>query len=219
MRIRLRFFAIVREILGTAEEDIELAEGATARDVLAFVCSRDPRLEPLRPSLKVARNLTLVADDAVLADGDEVAILPPVAGGAPRFRLQKEPVDPMMAAQLVAHPGAGAVVMFVGLVRKEHEGRPVERLEYEAYEPMAERVLGTIVTAVEDATPGVRVAVLHRYGSLAVGEVAVAIAASAPHREEAFAACRATIERVKHEMPVWKKEFGPDGAVWVGASP
>jgi molybdopterin synthase catalytic subunit len=125
-------------------------------------------------------------------------------------------VDPAEAVALVAHPGAGAVVSFVGLVRDEHDGREVVRLEYEAYVEMAERVLGEIGAALEAELPGVRLAVIHRHGDLNVGEVAVAIAAAAPHRAQAFDACREAIERIKRAMPVWKKEHGPDGAVWLG---
>jgi molybdopterin synthase catalytic subunit/molybdopterin converting factor small subunit len=218
MRLRLRAFALVREVLGHDAETLEVPDGTSVGEVLDLVCARHPRRARLRPLLKGARNQAFVADDVVLADGDEVALIPPVAGGGPeRFRVTTEPVTVEQAHALVAHPGAGAVVSFVGTVRDEHDGHPVVRLEYEAYVEMGARVLREIGAALEAAMPGVRLCVLHRHGSLAVGEVAVVIAASAPHRAQAFDACREAIERVKHEMPVWKKEHGPDGAVWLGA--
>jgi molybdopterin synthase catalytic subunit len=218
MRLRLRAFAVVRELLGRGEETLEVPAGTRVGQVLDLVCARDPRLGRLRPLLRAARNQALAGDEVVLDEGDEVALIPPVAGGAPaRFRIQREPVDPAEAQALVAHPGAGAIVSFVGTVRDEHDGHPVVRLEYEAYVEMAEKVLAAIGAALEAELPGVRLAVIHRHGDLQVGEVAVAIAAAAPHRAQAFDACREAIERVKHAMPVWKKEHGPDGAVWVGA--
>jgi MoaE-MoaD fusion protein len=218
MRLRLRAFAIVRELLGHGEETLEVAAGARVGEVLDLVCARDPRLARLRPLLRAARNQAMAGDDVVLADGDELALIPPVAGGAPtRCRVQSTPVDPAEAQALVAHPGAGAIVSFVGTVRDEHDGHAVVRLEYEAYVEMAAKVLAEIGAALEAEMPGVRLAVIHRHGALGVGDIAVAIAASAPHREQAFEACRAAIERIKRSLPVWKKEHGPDGAVWVGA--
>ncbi|MBI5479864.1 MAG: molybdenum cofactor biosynthesis protein MoaE [Deltaproteobacteria bacterium] len=217
MRLRLRAFAVVRELLGRGEETLEVPDGTRVGQVLDLVAARDPRLGRLRPLLRAARNQALAGDEVVLAEGDEVALIPPVAGGAPqRFRVQATPVDPAEAQALVARPGAGAIVSFVGTVRDEHDGHPVERLEYEAYVEMAEKVLVAIGTALEADMPGVRLAVIHRHGDLHVGEVAVAIAAAAPHRAQAFDACREAIERVKRALPVWKKEHSPDGAVWLG---
>src|SRR5512137_2424559 len=220
MRLRLRAFAVVRELLGHGEETLEVAAGTRVGELLDLVCARDPRLGRLRPLLRVARNQAMAGEDVVLEEGDEVALIPPVAGGAPaRFRVQAGPVDAAEAQALVAHPGAGAIVSFVGTVRDEHDGHPVEVLEYEAYVEMAEKVLGDIGAALEAELPGVRLAVIHRHGTLRVGEVAVAIAAAAPHRAQAFDACRAAIERIKRSLPVWKKEHGPGGPVWMGTRP
>ena len=116
----------------------------------------------------------------------------------------------------VSHPGAGAVVTFLGLVRDENEGRAVTLLEYEAYGVMAEGELGRILAEIPAEMPGVRVSATHRVGSLRVGDAAVACAASAPHRAEAFVACRALIDRIKARLPIWKREHGPDGPYWVG---
>jgi molybdopterin synthase catalytic subunit len=118
--------------------------------------------------------------------------------------------------QSVGHPGAGGVAVFIGVVREVSDGRAVTRLEYSAYEAMAKRELEAILRELEAETPGVRVGVSHRIGSLAVGETAVVCAASAPHRGEALTACRELIERIKARVPIWKREWGPDGASWVG---
>jgi molybdopterin synthase catalytic subunit len=116
----------------------------------------------------------------------------------------------------VQHAGAGAVCLFLGMVRDHNDGRAVVRLEYEAYPAMALAEMTRIADELAAETPGVRLAVLHRTGSLVVGDVAVVCAASAPHRGEAYAACRALIDRVKARVPIWKREHGPDGAYWVG---
>jgi YD repeat-containing protein len=121
---------------------------------------------------------------------------------------------PLMAA--VTHPSAGAVATFVGVVRDHNEGRAVTRLEYHAYDSMAEKEMAAIVQQITLAHEGVRIAATHRLGSLAVGDIAVACAASAPHRAEAFAACRALIDEIKARVPIWKREHGPDGPHWVG---
>ena len=129
--------------------------------------------------------------------------------------LTRDPIDPGPLLEAVRRPSDGGLTLFVGAVRDHHEGRPVDHLVYEAYEPMAERELRKIQDSLEGAFPGVRVAIRHRIGRLAIGDVAVAIVAAAAHREEAFAACRAGIERIKATVPIWKKEFGPSGEFWV----
>ncbi len=135
---------------------------------------------------------------------------------APLVALREEPLSTDEAMAHVRHAGAGAVCVFLGTVRDHNEGRAVVRLEYEAYGPMATTEMTRIAEELSAETPGVRLAVLHRTGSLAVGDVAVVCAASAPHRGEAYAACRALIDRVKARVPIWKREHGPEGATWVG---
>jgi len=133
-----------------------------------------------------------------------------------KAELRRAPlgVDEVVAA--VEHAGAGAIDVFVGIVRDTSEGRPVTRLDYEAYATMAEAEMVRIGEDIEREIAGARVAVSHRVGSLAVGEAAVVCAASAPHRAEAFLACRALIDRIKASVPIWKREHGPDGSAWVG---
>jgi molybdopterin synthase catalytic subunit len=135
---------------------------------------------------------------------------------APAVLLSAEPLSLEAVVAVVAHPGAGAVVTFVGAVRATNAGHAVTRLEYEAYPSLALAEMGRILAEIAAEVPGVRVAVHHRTGSLEVGDAAVISAASAPHREEAFDACRRVIDRVKARVPIWKREHGPDGPYWVG---
>ncbi|MGO8999585.1 MAG: molybdenum cofactor biosynthesis protein MoaE [Polyangiaceae bacterium] len=137
-------------------------------------------------------------------------------GAIMKAELRRAPlgVDEVVAA--VEHAGAGAIDVFVGVVRDTSDGRPVTRLDYEAYATMAEAEMVRIGEEIQREISGVRVAVLHRIGSLAVGETAVVCAASAPHRAEAFLACRTLIDRIKARVPIWKREHGPDGSAWVG---
>lgn len=133
-------------------------------------------------------------------------------------RLTRTPLDPASLLAESRRDGDGGLTVFVGVVRDSNDGRSVTAMEYEAYEPMAERELERIEADLATRFPGARVVLRHRIGRLLVGEVAVVVAASAPHREEAFAACRAGIEEIKTRVPVWKKEWGPDGSVWVEPS-
>lgn len=129
--------------------------------------------------------------------------------------LTSAPIDPGELLTAVRRDADGGLALFVGTVRDHHEGRAVTFLEYHAYEPMAETEIARLVAEIEEDHPGTRLLVRHRVGRLSVGDVAVVVAAAAPHREEAFAACRAGIEAVKARAPIWKKEFGPSGAIWV----
>lgn len=133
-----------------------------------------------------------------------------------RFIVQTEPLDVARLLALVAAPEFGGVDLFLGVVRNHEDGRPVTLLEYHGYPSMAEKQLARIGAGIEQEIPGVRVAAAHRLGSLEVGEAAVICVAAAPHRAEAFRACRLLIDRIKHDVPVWKREHGPDGPYWVG---
>ena len=129
--------------------------------------------------------------------------------------LSEAPFEPAELLAAVRRDGDGGLALFVGVVRDHNEGRRVTRLEYSAYIPMAEKELDRIAAEIAAAHSGARIAFRHRLGSLSIGDVAVAVAAAAPHRAEAFAACRAGIEAIKARVPIWKKEFGPDGSSWV----
>lgn len=216
MKISVRYFAHLRERLHKHTETIELSEPATVGDLLLHLGEAEPLIARSRRSLQVAVNEEFAPQSTPLKDGDEVALIPPVAGGSPHVRLSHDPLsyDEVIAA--VSGPGQGGLVLFAGMVRDHNEGKQVVRLDYEAYDQMAVRKMAEIVTRIESAQPGVRLAMVHRVGSLHIGDLAVILAASAPHRAEAFSACRAAIEALKVEVPIWKKEFSPDGAEWLG---
>jgi molybdopterin synthase catalytic subunit len=224
MHLRVLLFAGLRERLRRDSLDLEVPAGATARDLLAALARAAPDLSASLGVCRVAVNHEFVAADHVLAAGDEVAVIPPVSGGhdgpADAFALVKgEPLSLPRVVAAVAHPGAGGVDIFVGNVRAHSRGHSIDHLEYEAYEPMALRVMRAIGAAVEAEYPGTRVAIHHRLGTLQIGDSAVVVAASAPHRAEAFAACRSAIERLKQDVPIWKREVACDGTAWVVQGP
>ena len=223
MKIHVRYFAVIRERLGREDEILDLPPGADVASALDTLAKRYDAVAPLLPFLQVAVNQSVSPWDRGLADGDEIALIPPVAGGGERERLARVVRDrpPSLGTVLeaVSGPGMGGVVTFTGLVRDASEGRAVERLEYEAYVEMAEKVFRELCEEIEHEIAGARLALEHRTGTLAVGEIAVVIAAAAPHRAEAFRACQAMIDRLKQRAPIWKKEIGPDGSSWVGMGP
>jgi molybdopterin synthase catalytic subunit len=183
-----------------------------------------PVLGSLRASSRVLVNQAYVDADVVLRDGDEVVFIPPVSGGstpaaetAGRFRIVTDPLAIEPLAALVADSRAGAIVTFAGVVRDNSRGRGVHLLEYEAYAPVAERMLSQIGDEIQARWPVLHVAIWHRVGRLAVGEASVVIALSVPHRQEGFAACAYAIERLKEIVPIWKKEVYDDGATWIGS--
>src|SRR5450755_1399969 len=227
MKVDVLYFAVLRERIQLDHETVELAAGATVREARAAIAARHPSVAALLPGVQLAVNRVVAADSQALADGDELALLPPVAGGsAPgAIRISARPVTIAEAIAAVtggdvggdAGGDAGAVVTFAGIVRRRGHHLPdVVRLEYEAYQEMAEAVLGEIALEIEREWPGVRVAIHHRTGALAVGETAVVVAAAAEHRAPAFEACRAAIDRLKLRAPIWKKEIGETGEAWVG---
>jgi len=221
VRITVRFFAAARERAGRGQDTLELPAPATVETALAALRDRYPSLVSLLPHLRVAVDEEFVPPTHPLADGAELALIPPVAGGAPEelFRVVDRPLFLDEVVRAVEANGQGAVVTFSGAVRDATRGRRVLRLEYEAYAPMAEKQLAAIAAEAKAQWPGVRIAVVHRVGTLVPGELAVVIAASAPHRDHAFLACRHVIERLKQDVPIWKKELYEDGEVWVGLGP
>lgn len=219
MRVEVLYFAVVRERLKRDSESLELGDGARLGDAWRELEARHPELAALRPAIKVAVNEEFAAAERVLADGDVIALIPPVAGGAGLFRVSDEvlSLDEVVAA--VTSEEHGGVVTFTGVVRRQSRGKRIVRLEYEAYRPMAERKMAEIGAQIAVEMPGVRVAIVHRVGKLVVGDAAVVIAASAPHRAAAFDACRAAIDRLKESVPIWKKEIAEDGEEWIGLGP
>ena len=209
MRVTVRLFAGLRERAGTAERQIELAEGARVEDVW-------PALElDVEPSgLLYAVNREYADRARVLEDGDDVALIPPVSGGA--FRLVEGQIDVAAVVAEVADDRAGAVATFQGTVRSQSHGREVIALEYEAYEGMAENVIAEIAEEAKARYDLCEVAVTHRLGRVEIGETSVAIAVSAPHRQDALSACRQVIDQLKERVPLWKKELYEGGEEWIG---
>jgi MoaE-MoaD fusion protein len=218
MKVRVLFFGQLREIVGLAEEDAELSEGARVEDLFERYGRRFPRLAEFRTSVAASVNQEYAAWCAPLSNGDEVAFLPPVSGGqqASRdtIRLVHEPIRSREIVESLKAPEDGAVVVFDGFVRNNFKGRRTLYLEYEAYEPMAHRKMCTIGAEMRQKFPVHCFAMIHRLGRLEVGETSVLIAVSAPHRAAAFDACRFAIDTLKRAVPIWKKEHFVGGAAW-----
>ncbi len=215
MQVRVLFFGGLREALGTKESSEELSEGATVGALRNLLESRAPEFGALEGRLRVAVNREFAEDDRVLRDGDEVALLPPVSGGAGSCTLSEHPLDEAAVTARVTGPDCGGVVTFVGAVRDHSRGHEIRHLEYEAYPEMAVQEMDRIVDEAAERWPGSRVAIAHRVGHLEIGDIAVVVAAAAPHRGEAFSACRFAIDTLKERVPIWKKEVATDGAYWV----
>ncbi len=217
MEVRLLYFAVVRERLnGLESETLSLQEGCTVGSMWESLAERHPALGPLRPHLRVAVNNEFAKAETVLKAGDTVALIPPVSGGSGRCWISKDALDVRQVEAVVTRDQAGAIVTFQGVVRDHTGDRQVAHLEYEIYPEMAVAQLNAICDEVETRWPRCKAAIAHRYGKLAIGEASVVIAVSSPHRPEAFEGCRHAIERIKEEVPIWKKEVGPDGESWVG---
>jgi molybdopterin synthase catalytic subunit/molybdopterin converting factor small subunit len=217
MKVRMVYFAAARELAACSEEVLEHPARELALSAfVSWLGDHKPRLAPYLTRMRFARNEEFASMDTVIGDGDELSVLPPVAGGGllAEVRDGALSVDEVIAA--VRDPSAGGIALFLGVVRDHHRGTPVARLDYEAHRALAEREMARVLGEQLALYPGVRLAALHRVGELAVGDIAVVVAASAAHREQAFAACRAALDGIKASAPIWKKEWSPDGsALWV----
>lgn len=225
MRIQVLYFAVFRERLGRDEEELILAEGSTVADAISALAHRHPAIAQLKGRFRVAVNHDFVTEGQVLTDGAELALIPPVAGGAGagapcrHVELTDRTLSLDRCIVAVRGEGMGGIVTFTGMVRLHSRGTTIDHLEYEAYAPMAVKVMTQLCEEIEAEIAGARIAVEHAVGHLAIGDIAVVIAAAAPHRAEAFTACRAMIDRLKDRVPIWKKEVSVDGAEWVGLGP
>lgn len=218
--VTVLFFAIARDRAGTDAATLSLPHGATIDDAKALIIKAYPALEAILPYVRFAVDEAFVFDlTQPLAQGATLAIIPPVAGGAPLEAILDEPLDARAVEALVVGPDRGGLVTFSGVVRDHTGGHDVTRLEYESYRPMAVKVMASIRAEVEAAHPSVRIACWHRVGVLPVGEIAVVVAAASAHRAPAFAACQMYIDRLKEDVPIFKREVRGDGSVWVGMGP
>lgn len=218
MTIQVKLFAAVRDIVGKRELTIDLPPASPASAILERLADDYPRIRPLIPSLKLAVNHEYVAGEHRLAEGDEVAIVPPVSGGVDTFEISDTPLSLDAVAASVGQPSSGAIASFLGVVRGDSRGRIVDHLEYEAYAEMAIDRMRQIGDEIHARWPVDRIAIVHRVGRLEVGQASVAIAVGAPHRREALEACSYAIERLKEIVPIWKKEVWSDGAEWIGST-
>ena len=209
MKVSARLFAGLRERAGTGRRELELPEGATVADVWAALQLGD---EPA--GLLYAVNKGYAAAGTRLSEGDEVALIPPVSGGD--FRLSAEPLSLDAVVREVARDGAGAIATFTGTVRERSRDRQVVRLEYEAYEGMAEQTMAELAGELKARYTLCEIAIHHRTGPVEIGEASVVIAVSAPHRADALAACKDAIDTLKQTVPLWKKELYEGGEEWIG---
>jgi molybdopterin synthase catalytic subunit len=235
MRVRVRLFAIQRELAGTREVVLELVDGSSVAAAWDALVARHPVLAPGRDSVRFARNGAYAEPATALGDGDELAVIPPVSGGAETriLELRAAPFDTTILAELadrLTTPEDGAVVGFLGRTRStpgtpapgqeaeaaRHAGRSVDALEYEAHESMAVAVLEQIADEIAARFGVGRLAIVHRTGAVPLGDVSIAVVAVAPHRDAAFLAARYAIDETKARTPIWKAERFADGHVWIG---
>lgn len=217
MRVRVLFFGPLREIAGIAEEEVSLNEGTSLGGLFDRYAARHPRMAAMKDSIVLARNREFGARSALLAEGDEVAFLPPVSGGEDDSRVEivRAPIDTRALVARTQRGEDGAVVTFEGVTRNHSGGRSTQYLEYEAYEPMALAQMRAIARELKERWKIDRVGIVHRLGRLEIGEASVVIVVTAAHRKPAFEACHYAIDRLKKTVPIWKKEHFTDGAVWV----
>jgi molybdopterin converting factor subunit 1 len=228
MRVRVLFFGVLKDLTGRAEDQLQVPEGSRLSGIFDHYAALFPKLREMAASIVVARNHEFASPSTAVAEGDEVAFLPPVSGGAESpyhleivddaghfFGLTRFPIDTRDLAARVQRPTDGAVVTFEGVVRNNTKGRATLYLDYECYEPMALKMMAAIGLDIA-ASPGVgRVALVHRLGRMEIGEASVAVVVTAPHRKPAFEGALEGINRLKRLVPIWKKEHFADGEVWV----
>lgn len=218
IKVTLRLFGSLRESIGESSRVVELESGSRVLDLRAWLAERSPLVDQLGGRLAASVNLEIAELERELRDGDEVAFLPPVAGGdgtVKRCTISERALDEAEVAARVEGPDAGGVVSFVGRVRNQARGHAIEHLVYEAYPEMAEREMEKIVDEAAGLWPGTRVAIAHRVGRLEIGDAAVVVVAASAHRDAAFLACRHAIDTLKVRVPIWKREVATDGAYWV----
>ena len=225
MQVRVLFFGMLKEVAGKASDDVSLPDGATIGNLLSHY-AQDAKLKGLLGSIAVALNLEYAAPTAVLRDGDEVGLLPPVSGGTDakpvtqgRVQLTRERIETAALAERMKRPEDGAAVVFEGIVRRSSRGRRTLYLDYEAYEPMARKQLEDLAARALAQFKVRDLAIVHRLGRLQIGETSVAIVVSSAHRAAGFGACRWLIDTLKKTVPIWKKEHFADGAVWADGEP
>jgi len=232
MHVRVLFFGVLKDLAGRDSESLSLPDAATLADVLRHYRSRIPQLEPALSSIAMSLNQEYAPPDRRLNDGDEIGLLPPVSGGretqpgssphalaSNRASIVRTKIDTGTIVEQLKRPADGAVVVFEGVVRDHTRGRPTRYLEYEAYEEMALKQMDTLTANALAQFQVHDLAIVHRLGRLEIGETSVLVVVASAHRAAAFDACRWLIDTLKRTVPIWKKEFFEDGAVWADGEP
>ncbi|MFL6215270.1 MAG: molybdenum cofactor biosynthesis protein [Blastocatellia bacterium] len=217
MKVTILLFGQARETVGAATLELEVMQPATVASAFARLMAEHPKLAAMERSLLFAVNEEYARREQPLNDGDQLAVLPPVSGGADAdvVEITREPIDiPALRTRLLAGE-SGAVVIFDGVARNNTKGRPTRFLEYEGYDAMALKTMAQIVAEVREKWPINRVGIIHRLGRIEISESSVVIVVASAHRRVAFEACQYAIDRLKKIVPIWKKEYFEDGEVWV----
>ena len=225
MRVKVLFFGMLKEVVGRAEDSLEVNPGCALSEIFDYYAGQFPRMREMAGSIVMARNQDFAEPSTAAEEGDEIALMPPVSGGSDAveiegerghyFALTRRPVESRELTRRLLRGEDGAVVTFEGVVRNNTRGRLTERLEYECYEAMAVKKMAEIGCALASEFAVDRVAMVHRLGRMEIGETSVAIVVTAPHRRPAFEAALEAINRLKRLVPIWKKEYFADGEVWV----
>lgn len=227
MRVQVLFFGVLKDVTGLTREDLEVSPGSPLQSVFDHYAALFPRLRELSASIVVAQNRQFAPRDTPVNDGDEIAFLPPVSGGASPytheirdpeghfFALTRRPIDERAIRRELLQNMDGAIVTFEGVVRDNSKGRKTRYLDYECYEAMAIEVMANIGRQIAEEHAISRIALVHRLGRMEINEASVVVIATAPHRKPAFDAALDGINRLKRTVPIWKKEYFEDGEIWV----
>jgi len=233
MTISVLFFGALKELTGRPCDSVDLPDGASVRELLVFYARSVPRFEAMMRSLAIAVNQEYSGLERTLRDGDEVGLLPPVSGGSSagkptersaeaafgEVRIVRERIDAAAVAERLKRPEDGAAAIFDGIVRDNTRGRRTLYLDYEAYEPMALQQMKSLAGQARERFAVRAASIVHRLGRLELGETSVLIVVAAAHRAAAFEACRWIIDTLKKTVPIWKKEYFEDGAMWADGEP
>jgi molybdopterin synthase catalytic subunit/molybdopterin converting factor small subunit len=224
MKIRVLCFGVLKELIGRSSENVDLPDGARVRDLVLYYAHAVPRFEAMAASLAISVNQEYSGVERLLRDGDEVGLLPPVSGGREdradvrefigEVRIVREPIDADAVSARLKRPADGAAVIFDGVVRDNTRGRRTLYLDYEAYEEMALKQMESLAVEARTRFQVRGTSIVHRLGRLQIGETSVLIVVASAHRAAAFEACRWIIDTLKKTVPIWKKEYFDDGAVW-----
>ncbi len=225
MRVKVLFFGVLKDVTGISKDVLDLPENASLRDAFEVYARRFPRFEQMASSIVIARNHEFSTGATPVHDGDEIAFMPPVSGGAEPasittadghyYAITREPIDARQLEQRLQQARDGAVITFSGVVRDNTKGRQTLYLDYEGYEQLALNTMQKIGAQIVSERAISRIGMVHRLGRMEIGEASVMITVASPHRKAAFDAAFDAINRLKQQVPIWKKEYFADGEVWV----